>query len=91
MTPAEQMRERAAVLVESGSVRALGSIAAAIRAMVLGEWWPSATRENLDAYDAVTDGKITLHPSRAAARAWVLDTLRAEGWDVVEEGTVQDG
>jgi hypothetical protein len=31
------------------------------------------------------------HATEEAARTWVLDTLRAEGWDVVEEGSVQDG
>jgi len=68
----------------SGTVRRVGRYQRS--GMVLGEWWPSATRENLDAWDAVTDGRVTPHPSREAARTWVLDTLRAEGWDVVEEG-----
>ena len=87
LTPREKLRrvdDMRLATEWSGTVRRVGRYQRS--GMVLGEWWPSATRENLDAWDAVTDGKITPHPSREAARAWVLDTLRAEGWDVVEEG-----
>lgn len=50
--------------------------------MVLGEWWP------LGGYWEALIGvnRIEKRETFEAARTWVLDTLRAEGWNVVEEG-----
>jgi len=51
-------------------------------AMVLGEWWPMGSH-----WEALIGvNRIEKRETFEAARTWVLDTLRAEGWDVVEEG-----
>lgn len=135
MTPAEQMRERCAVLVEEasrgpGGLTWLRNLATAIRALPLPEealtpreklrrvreaeryriatvhgrrvyaapaakdtigWWfqwekTSGKWVGRTMESAGSNVPCPSHDTEAEARTWVLDTLRAEGWDVVEEG-----
>lgn len=104
MTPAEQMRERAAALVEGGvrqaviggGTKMLFGLAADIRALPLpeeagpsvGALAQAAAKE----WRAYRDDPALLVPHEGCVDALtaLLDAT-AEGWDVVEEGTVQDG
>ena len=51
---------------------------------LLGEWRPSGVWVCMDPRAGGKRGPDGI--AGLSARTWVLDTLRAEGWDVVEEG-----
>ena len=90
LTPREKLRRvrEARELLATARVafvpRGAGFVTDEATGRRLGEW-----RERCETYAQPTAlGTVWMDPTGLVdvRRTWVLDTLRAEGWDVVEEG-----
>lgn len=95
LTPREKLRRvREAERYRVATVHGRRVYAAPAAKDMIGWWfqwektsgkWVGRTMES-----AGSNAPCPEHSTEEAARTWVLDTLRAEGWDVVEEGEGDD-